>query len=518
MPATCVVTAARRRVPRNTFLTLRRPQRVSCEPPAGQGPSAKPAPPSRPRPHATRTRDFSSYDSASRARAPEVVVAGAPVRVAVPRRGTHHAMQVAAVEFAGATAPRCNNAWRGVRLGHVRPSALRASSRCKRVAVRPRTALQVRAAGSGNARGLLTEPWDAAPQNWRRFWATKLAAAVVESDQVAETVTVRPVEMSGLEWPPSLEEAQKRVRTNSTLYRQNYVCCALACLAAGAIRHVTLLAALACAAAAAVVTSDRLLGELSLATDGQLVWNAKRVAGVDRAVVRSVLPCAAFLCLALSPVQAARWLVTSLCTAALLSLLHAAMRPIDLEAVVGSFFGDLASSKTRCVPSTAPCRSSTLSMTRARPARMSAGHSQLLRKACPAGGRIGKLRLRSPRRSSSWSVKHRRARRSRRRSRHRRNSPAIECKCKVLERSQLALVAPAPFANVVRWIVDAFCRDPLSVLGPPDAAAHLVLPGNRPGAGPCVSGKRATADFHTQHGTWETAWRGCTGRRQCPRA
>ena len=295
----------------------------------------------------------------------------------------------AAMAVACGAAPHSVQAWRGARLVQVHHSSRLASPRCKRVAVR---SLQVHAAGSGSARSLLTEPWDAAPQNWRRFWATKLAAAVVESDQAAETVRVRPVEMSGLEWPPSVEEAQKRVRTNATLYRQNYVCCALACLAAGAVRHVTLLAALACAALAAVVTSDRLLGELSLFTEGQLVWNAKRVAGFDRAFVRTVLPMAAVLCLALSPMQAARWLVTSLCTAAMLSLLHAIMRPIDLEAVMGSFFGDLASSKTRCVPSSASFSSAPFSMTRVHTGRMSGGRSQPLRKACPAGGPSGKQR------------------------------------------------------------------------------------------------------------------------------
>ena len=342
-------------------------------------------------------------------------------------------------------APPCEQAWRGVRLVRVRPSPLLASSRCKRVAVR---SVQVRAAGPGAARGLLTEPWDAAPQSWRRFWATKLAAAVVESDQAAETVRVRPVEMSGLEWPPSVEEAQKRVRTNSTLYRQNYVCCALACLAAGAIRHVTLLTALACAAAAAVATSDRLLGELSLATEGQLVWNAKRVAGFDRAFVRAVLPMAAVLCLAVSPVQAAWWLVTSLCTAALLSLLHAMMRPIDLEAVMGSFFGDLASSKTRCVSKSPRLfAAAPLSMTFARAARMWAGHSQPLRKACLAGGQRGKPRRLNPCRSSLWSVKQtsRRARRSSSRRRGRRKS---DCPASNTHSSLLSLpLLPTSFAG-----------------------------------------------------------------------
>jgi hypothetical protein len=260
----------------------------------------------------------------------------------------------------------CEQAQRGVHVGRGRASpallglgqqvsTVRVGRGCASPALlRQRVSAAVRrrtvcAAGSGTARSLLAEPWDAAPQNWRRFWATKLAAAVVESDSAAETVRVTPVEMSGLNLPPSQEEAQRRLRTNVTLFRQNYVCCALACLAAGAIRNVALLAALACAAAAAVVHSDRLLGELSLAMDGQLAWNAKRVAGVDRALLRSALPCGAVLCLALSPAQSARWLLTSSCLAVAVALLHAMMRPVDLEAVMGSFIGDLTSAKTRCV-------------------------------------------------------------------------------------------------------------------------------------------------------------------------
>ena len=84
------------------------------------------------------------------------------------------------------------------------------------------------------------------------------------------TVTVRPVEASGLEAPPTWEEAQKRLRTNAVLYRQNYVVGALACLLVGALRRPNLLAALAAAAVAAAVSSDRLLGEAALALDGQL--------------------------------------------------------------------------------------------------------------------------------------------------------------------------------------------------------------------------------------------------------
>jgi hypothetical protein len=199
------------------------------------------------------------------------------------------------------------------------------------------------------ASGLLAEPWDAAPRSWRSFWAVRLAAAVVESNQDRQTVTVQRVESPGLEWPPSAQEAQRRVRTNSVLYRQNYAVVALACLAFGALRHPLLLAGLAAALAAAAAASDRLLGEAALALDGQLAWNAKRVAGVDRALLQSVAPCVAFLCVAAAPQTSVRWLFGSSCAALCLALAHAALRPVDLEAVASSFWGDLTAAKNRCV-------------------------------------------------------------------------------------------------------------------------------------------------------------------------
>ncbi len=159
---------------------------------------------------------------------------------------------------------------------------------------------------------------------------------------------MRPVEASGLEVPPNADEAAKRVRTNAVLYRQNYVMVALFCLLAGALRRPVLLAALASAAVAAAVRSDRLLGEAALALEGRLAWNAKRVAGIDRALLRTAAPVLCVLCLALTPAAAAGWLASSLLTALLLALLHAVLRPVDLEAVVGSFWGDLTTAKSRC--------------------------------------------------------------------------------------------------------------------------------------------------------------------------
>ncbi len=195
--------------------------------------------------------------------------------------------------------------------------------------------------------GLLAEPWDGTPKSWRSFWAVKLAAAVVENSQ--ETVRVRPIETAGLEMPPSAEEALRRLRTNAVLYRQNYLVGVFACLALGALRQPVLLAGLAALVAGLVTSSDRLLGEAALALDGQLAWNAKRVAGFDRALLRVAGPWLFVVSLALAPARSARWLLSGLCTALFLALAHAVLRPLDLESVMGSFWGDITASKNRFV-------------------------------------------------------------------------------------------------------------------------------------------------------------------------
>jgi len=195
---------------------------------------------------------------------------------------------------------------------------------------------------------LTQEPYDAAPKSWRSFFALRLAAAVVESNAIRETVSVRPIEAHGLDWPSSLEEAQRRVRANTVVFRQNYALVVIACLAAAALRQPLLSLALFCAVIAAAVASDRLLGELALALDGvhQLAWNKKRVASLDRATLCAVASSLAGLCLALQPRATITWLLGGLLFGATLALLHALTRPVDVESVVGSLWNDLRGAKS----------------------------------------------------------------------------------------------------------------------------------------------------------------------------
>ena len=113
--------------------------------------------------------------------------------------------------------------------------------------------------------------WDDAPKPWKEFWATRVAAAVVEVDVDNESVSAKEVEGIGLNAPKDKAEALERLKHNVVVYRQNYVLLAwgastlLAALASDVLCAVGLL----CAAAAAATGSDTLLGELQLATDGE---------------------------------------------------------------------------------------------------------------------------------------------------------------------------------------------------------------------------------------------------------
>ena len=191
------------------------------------------------------------------------------------------------------------------------------------------------------------EPWDAPPRSWRDFWAVKLAAAVVESDAAAQSVRVTPVESLGLRAPRSADDAWQRARTNLVLYRQNYALCALALALSAALRSASLVAALASAAVAVTVGSDKLLGELALASGNQLVWNSLRVAGIDRKMLRVSAWVCALLCWAGSPQEAVSWALRTVILSAVAIALHAILRPVDLTDAVASFIGDLGGVKSR---------------------------------------------------------------------------------------------------------------------------------------------------------------------------
>jgi hypothetical protein len=191
------------------------------------------------------------------------------------------------------------------------------------------------------------EPWDAAPRSWRDFWAIKLAAAVVENDAQAGEVRVTPVENLGLRAPRSADDAWQRARTNLVLYRQNYALCALALALGTALRSASLVTALALAAVAAIASSNRLLGELALASGSRLVWNSLRVAGIDRRMLRASAGLCALVCWASSPREAASWALRTVLLSAVAIALHAILRPVDLTDAVASFIGDLGRVKTR---------------------------------------------------------------------------------------------------------------------------------------------------------------------------
>jgi hypothetical protein len=197
--------------------------------------------------------------------------------------------------------------------------------------------------------------WDDAPKPWKEFWATRVAAAVVEVDVDNESVSAKEVEGIGLNAPKDKAEALERLKHNVVVYRQNYVLLAwgastlLAALASDVLCAVGLL----CAAAAAATGSDTLLGELQLATDGRLTWNKTRVAGLDRAGA----------CLATKIGAAASFALAAYVSGALEfffgfanrlvfyglapCLAHAVLRPIDLKSTLSDLWNDAKGVQTK---------------------------------------------------------------------------------------------------------------------------------------------------------------------------
>jgi len=194
---------------------------------------------------------------------------------------------------------------------------------------------------------LRREPWDCSPRPWRTFWAVKAAAMVVESDAAAQSVRILPVESLGLSLPASPEEARRRATTNLVVFRQNYAVAGLAAALLGATRHAALLVLLGGLVVAAICCSDRLLGELSLATNGGLVWNAQRIAGLDRASTMRVALVAAAACFACMPYLSLLWLSQAAWMLFVFAGLHAITRPVDLASGLASFWSDVKSAKTR---------------------------------------------------------------------------------------------------------------------------------------------------------------------------
>ena len=131
--------------------------------------------------------------------------------------------------------------------------------------------------------------WDEAPKPWKEFWATRVAAAVVEVDVDKESVSAKEVEGIGLNAPKDKAEALERFRHNLVVYRQNYAVAVWFCALLSNLTNPLAVVALLSAAGAVACASDVLLGELSLATNDTLTWNKTRVAGLDRSGAKNAL-------------------------------------------------------------------------------------------------------------------------------------------------------------------------------------------------------------------------------------
>lgn len=197
--------------------------------------------------------------------------------------------------------------------------------------------------------------WDAAPKPWKEFWATRVAAAVVEVDVDNESVSAKEVEGIGLNAPKDKAEALERFKHNVVVYRQNYALVAWgACTFFAALSNDILCAVgLVCAAAAAAAASDTLLGELQLATDNKLTWNKTRVAGLDRAGVSLATRIGAAVSFALAAYVsgffefflafANRLVFYGLAPCAA----HAVLRPIDLKSTLSDLWNDAKGVQTK---------------------------------------------------------------------------------------------------------------------------------------------------------------------------
>ena len=201
-------------------------------------------------------------------------------------------------------------------------------------------------------------PWDEAPKAWKEFWAVRTQAAVIEMDVEKETVDAKEVEGIGLNPPKDKAEAIERIKTNAVYYRQNYLVATWAYALVNCVmpRHfganpgavVFLLAA----AGAVLCASDVLLGEFSLwlkSGGRDFAWNASRVAGVDRSTLRGALGAVAGLglCAAVLAEGSVAHLAGALAWGVVLSLAHAAFRPIDLKSTISNLWKDVKGVQTK---------------------------------------------------------------------------------------------------------------------------------------------------------------------------
>lgn len=189
--------------------------------------------------------------------------------------------------------------------------------------------------------------WDEAPKPWKEFWATRVAAAVVEVDVDKESVSAKEVEGIGLNAPKDKAEALERFRHNLVVYRQNYAVAVWFCALLSNLTNPLAVVALLSAAGAAACASDVLLGELSLATNDTLTWNKTRVAGLDRSGAKNALSAVASVAGAATMYYSAADVIFGIVWGVSLAIFHSLFRPIDLKSTLNTLWEDAKGVQSR---------------------------------------------------------------------------------------------------------------------------------------------------------------------------
>jgi len=196
------------------------------------------------------------------------------------------------------------------------------------------------------------ERWDAPPKPWKEFFAVRRIASVVEADLSSGDVTEVPVEAAGLRFPSSNDEAGDRIKSNAVYYRNNYAALGFVVAIVGSLWTGAVGPALAslCMMVSLVCSSNVLLGELQLATDGKIVFNDQRIFGFPRAQTTTALQAVSLAAIALlppGPVSGLMALVSAVFWTLVLSVAHAACRPVSVQSSLASAVQEIRTAKNR---------------------------------------------------------------------------------------------------------------------------------------------------------------------------
>jgi len=189
--------------------------------------------------------------------------------------------------------------------------------------------------------------WDAPAKEWRDFFAMRPIASVLEMDSATERVNASEIESHGLNFPTCRAEALARAKANGVRFRQNYgvIACGMALLGSECIAFFL---ALISFYAYMALSSDNILGELSLATKGKLQWNEKVVAGASRATLKNVTMGVALVLFLLSDATANTYAVLrSVGLSSIIAFAHAVMRPIDLKGTLADIVKGFRGAKSK---------------------------------------------------------------------------------------------------------------------------------------------------------------------------